>query len=74
MLGATLSSLGAAQPRATESLRGLIARGRFANAYLFHGPAGVGKMSAALAFARAILCRSTPVDAREPAPLAEFQG
>ena len=37
-------------------LRGVIASGRFANAYLFHGPPGVGKGTAALAFARALLC------------------
>ena len=73
MLGVPLSSFSAGQPRATDSLRGLVARGRFANAYLFHGPAGVGKMSMALAFARAILCRSTP--AETPARLApEVQG
>lgn len=73
MLGVPLSTFAAGQPRATESLRGLIARGRFANAYLFHGPAGIGKMSMALAFARAILCRSTP--AETPVALApETQG
>jgi DNA polymerase-3 subunit delta' len=44
------------QPAATEFLRGVVAGGRFANAYLFHGPAGVGKGTAALAFARALLC------------------
>ena len=44
-------------------LRGIVAGGRFANAYLFHGPPGVGKGTAALAFARALLCehrRETP--------------
>jgi DNA polymerase III subunit delta' len=46
------------QPRASEFLRQVIAGGRYANAYLFHGPAGVGKGTAALAFARAILCHS----------------
>jgi DNA polymerase III gamma/tau subunit len=46
------------QPRASEFLRGVVASGRYANAYLFHGAPGVGKGTAALAFARAILCHS----------------
>ena len=44
------------QPAAVGFLKGVVAGGRFANAYLFHGPAGVGKGTAALAFARALLC------------------
>jgi DNA polymerase III subunit delta' len=44
------------QPDASAFLRGVVSRRRFANAYLFHGPAGVGKGTAALAFARALLC------------------
>jgi len=44
------------QPAASSFLRGVVASGRYATAYLFHGPAGVGKGTAALAFARAILC------------------
>jgi DNA polymerase-3 subunit delta' len=44
------------QPAVAGFLRGVVAGGRFANAYLFHGPAGVGKGTAALAFARALLC------------------
>jgi len=55
MLDARLSGL-LGQPRAAEFLRSVVAGGRFANAYLFHGPAGVGKMTAALAFASALLC------------------
>lgn len=55
MLDVNLSGL-IGQPEVSEFLRGIIARGRYANAYLFHGPAGVGKGTAALAFARAALC------------------
>lgn len=46
------------QERASDFLRGVIAGGRYGNAYLFHGPGGVGKLTAALAFARTILCKS----------------
>ncbi len=48
------------QDEVSASLRGLVRRGRYANAYLFHGPAGVGKGTAALAFARAALCERVP--------------
>jgi DNA polymerase III subunit delta' len=48
------------QPAVSGFLRGVVARGRYANAYLFHGPAGVGKGTAALAFARALLCERSP--------------
>ncbi len=44
------------QPDASAFLTNVVASNRYANAYLFHGPAGVGKGTAALAFARAILC------------------
>lgn len=47
------------QPSAAAFLRGVVALGRPAGAYLFQGPAGVGKGSAALAFARALLCERT---------------
>jgi DNA polymerase-3 subunit delta' len=59
MLTATLSTL-LGQPEVSEFLRGIVARGRYANAYLFHGPHGVGKCTAALAFARAVLCERVP--------------
>ncbi len=44
------------QVQAASFLRGVVASGRYANAYLFQGAAGVGKGTAALAFARALLC------------------
>lgn len=51
------------QKRALGQLRSLLAGGRLANAYLFHGPWGVGKTRAALAFAAALLCPSRTDDA-----------
>jgi DNA polymerase III subunit delta' len=45
-------------PGPSTFLRGVVARGRYANAYLFLGAAGVGKGTAALAFARALLCET----------------
>jgi DNA polymerase-3 subunit delta' len=59
MLTATLSTL-LGQPEVSSFLRGIVGRGRYANAYLFHGPHGVGKCTAALAFARAALCERVP--------------
>src|SRR5262245_66410754 len=59
MLDATLGTL-LGQPEVSAFLRGLVSRGRYANAYLFHGPPGVGKCTAALAFARAALCERVP--------------
>ena len=44
------------QARAIGVLRALLTGGRLANAYLLHGPWGVGKTTAALALARALLC------------------
>lgn len=43
-------------PAARERLRELVRRGRIAHAYLFAGPPGVGKTTAALEFARSLLC------------------
>ena len=59
MLTATLSTL-LGQPEVSAFLRGIVSRGRYANACLFHGPHGVGKGTAALAFARAALCERVP--------------
>ncbi len=47
------------QSDVADFLRHVVAGGRPANAYLFHGPAGVGKGTAALAFARALMCEHT---------------
>jgi DNA polymerase-3 subunit delta' len=55
MLDVKLATL-LGQPEVSVFLRGIVARGRYANAYLLHGPHGVGKCTAALAFARAALC------------------
>jgi DNA polymerase-3 subunit delta' len=55
------------QPDASAFLRGVVVRRRYANAYLFHGPAGIGKGTAALAFARALLCERAG-GAREETP------
>lgn len=46
-----------------SSLKSAIVRGRVSHAYLFYGPAGVGKKTAGLAFARALLCRRGDGDA-----------
>lgn len=44
-----------AQERAVDSLQRAVTSGRVAHAYLFHGPSGVGKRAAALAFAEALV-------------------
>ncbi len=49
------------QTVAVALLRRLRASDRIAHAYVFHGPDGVGKFRAALAFAAASLC-SSPID------------
>ncbi len=46
------------QEGARRALGALVASGRIPGALLFHGPAGVGKTRAALAFARAVLCET----------------
>ena len=54
------------QPAASGFLRGVVGSGRYATAYLFEGPPGVGKGTAALAFARAILCEHGGGGAAQP--------
>ena len=46
------------QDEALGILRAGLTSGRLGHAYLFHGPAGVGKTRAALEFARSLLCES----------------
>jgi DNA polymerase-3 subunit delta' len=43
------------QTRAKETLRAAMASGRLAHAWIFHGPAGVGKFTSAIAFAAELL-------------------
>jgi DNA polymerase III subunit delta' len=49
-----------AQDRATGSLRAALARGTLHHAYLFGGPAGVGKGTAARLLAQAVNCQGGP--------------
>lgn len=53
------------QPHAVRCLTAAAAPGATRHAYLFHGPSGVGKRTAALAFARALNCEepAAPGDA-----------
>lgn len=66
MTPASLSTL-LGQPDVARFLRRIVSSGRYGNAYLFHGPHGVGKGTAALAFARAALCERVP-GGRPPKP------
>jgi DNA polymerase III subunit delta' len=55
---------------AVDEIRAELARARAGDkvhgAYLFEGPAGVGKRDTALWFARLLLCKGAPPDALEP--------
>jgi DNA polymerase-3 subunit delta' len=50
------------QDRAVQILENQLASGRLHHAYIFHGPVGVGKCTAALAFARILLCPNAQPD------------
>jgi len=53
------------QDEALNLLRAAVHSGHVGHAYLFHGPAGVGKTRAALLFAQALLCER-PLESGEP--------
>ncbi|TMI91200.1 MAG: ATPase, partial [Bacillati bacterium ANGP1] len=44
------------QPHARLLLQGALRSARISHAYLFVGPSGVGRLTAARAFAQALLC------------------
>lgn len=46
------------QPRAARLIAAAVERGRIGHGYLFYGPRGTGKRSAALELAQAVLCSS----------------
>ncbi len=49
------------QPHITRTLQNAIVQEKFSHAYLFSGPRGTGKTSAAKIFAKTINCRQAPV-------------
>ena len=57
------------QPHAIHVLQAALRGGRVHHAWIFHGPAGVGKMTTAEAFARTLLCHDPQTgESGTPAP------
>jgi DNA polymerase-3 subunit delta' len=50
------------QARAIDILQASLQSGRLHHAYIFHGPAGVGKFTTAVAFAKVLLCHEPQRD------------
>lgn len=59
------------QDRALKILADAIRSGRVHHAWIFHGPAGVGKFTAALAFAALILDDTTKAKGDQPLPASD---
>lgn len=59
------------QPKALATLASAFASGRLHHAWIFHGPAGVGKFTTALAFAAAILDPTTRISRTDKLPTAD---
>ena len=55
------------QPQVVQTLQNALKKGRYAHAYIFSGPRGVGKTTTARILARALNCESGPT----PAPCGE---
>ncbi|MEX0776427.1 MAG: DNA polymerase III subunit [Phycisphaeraceae bacterium] len=51
------------QSRAIDILQAALRHDRLHHAYIFHGPAGVGKFTTAMAFAQVLLCHDRRTDA-----------
>jgi DNA polymerase-3 subunit delta' len=71
MVGRNLKALDTRtdQPAIAELLRRALEHGRVAHAYAFVGPAGTGRMSAAMAFAQALVC-----EGEGPGPCGRCRG
>ena len=56
------------QDRAVDALRRTLRADRVAHAYLFTGPSGVGKMTTAVEFTKALVCAASADDACDDCP------